>query len=134
MKFDEIKEIKKKLRSNMTEPEKLLWKHIRNRQLMGRKFIRQHAIIYESYGNEHFFFVPDFYCEAEKLAIELDGKIHDFTKKKDQNRDAILLDMGIKILRIRNKELEDLPNVLDKIKDCFTINDDNPAFKRKLWK
>ncbi|MDK2977710.1 MAG: hypothetical protein PWP52_424, partial [Bacteroidales bacterium] len=32
--------------------------------------------IYESVGKEHFFYVPDFYCEKEKLAIELDGKIH----------------------------------------------------------
>ena len=112
MKYDEIKEIKRRLRNNMTEPEKLLWKHIRNRQLLGRKFLRQHAIVFESYGNENFFFVLDFYCASEKLAIELDGKIHDFTKKKDQNRDAILLDMDVKILRIRNEELEDLPNVL----------------------
>jgi len=134
MKYDEIKEIKRRLRNNMTEPEKLLWKHIRNRQLLGRKFLRQHAIVFESYGNENFFFVLDFYCASEKLAIELDGKIHDFTKIKDQNRDAILLDMDVKILRIRNEELEDLPNVLDKIKACFIINDDNPAFKRKYWK
>lgn len=134
MKFDEIKEIKTELRNNMTPSEKLLWKHIRNRQLLGRKFLRQHAIIYESYDTEHFFFVPDFYCEAEKLAIELDGKIHDFTKAKDANRDAILSDMDITVLRIRNEELENLSIVLNKIKIYFTKNDNEPAFKRKCKK
>ena len=90
MKYHEIKVIKRELRSNATPSEKILWKHIRNRQLLGRKFLRQHAIVYDSNGDEHFFFVPDFYCAAEKLAIELNGKIHDFIKKKDANRDAIL--------------------------------------------
>jgi len=134
MKFDKIKEIKTKLKNNMTPSEKLLWKHIRNRQLLGRKFLRQHAIIYESYENEYFFFVPDFYCEAEKLAIELDGKIHDFTKMKDANRDAILSDMEITVLRIRNEELVNLSIVLDKIKTSFKKNDNDPVFTRKNWK
>jgi very-short-patch-repair endonuclease len=131
MKFDEIKEIKTKLRNNTTTSEKLLWKHIRNRHLLGRKFLRQHAIIYESYEDEYFFFVPDFYCEAEKLALELDGKTHDFTKIKDANRDAILSDMGITILRIRNEELNNLSIVLDKIKTSFKRNNDDPEFTRK---
>lgn len=108
--------------------------HIRNRQLRGRKFLRQHAIIHDSFQDEFFFFVPDFYCIAEKLAIELDGKIHEFTKAKDANRDAILSDKDIKVIRIKNEELADLSTVLDKIIASFRLDDNSPAFKRKILK
>lgn len=131
MKYSQIKEIKQKLRNNTTPTEKLLWKYLRNRQLLGRKFLRQHAIIYESFGNEYFFFVPDFYCEVEKLAVELDGKIHDYTRKKDANRDEILSNMGIVVVRIKNEELLELPTVINRIKSYFRCNDDDPLFKRK---
>lgn len=134
MKYQQIKEIKRKLRDNATPSEILLWKHIRNRQLLGRKFLRQHAIVYDSCEDEYFFFVPDFYCTAEKLATELDGKIHDFTKKKDANRDAILSDKDIKVLRIKNEELTDIASVLEKIKASFRLKDTDPTFKRKSYK
>jgi len=134
MKYHEIKEIKRKLRNNTTPSEKLLWKHIRNRQLRGRKFLRQHAIVYDSCQDEYFFFVPDFYCIAEKLAVELDGKIHEFTKAKDANRDAILSDKDIKVIRIKNEELADLTTVLDKIISSFRLDDNSPAFKRETPK
>ena len=133
MKYHEIKEIKRKLRTNTTPSEKLLWKHIRNRQLRGRKFLRQHAIIYDTHQDEYFFFVPDFYCIAEKLAIELDGKVHDFRKGKDANRDAILEDQDIRVIRIKNKELVNPTAVLDKIISSFRLEDDDPAFKRKSY-
>jgi len=134
MKYYHIKDIKQKLRNSPTQSEKLLWKHIRNRQLLGRKFLRQHAIIYDSNSNDHFFFIPDFYCEAEKLAIELDGKIHEYHKKKDSNRDEILSDMDIKVLRIKNEELQAIPVVLQKICNSFRRPDNDPAFKRKIWR
>ncbi|WP_372644493.1 endonuclease domain-containing protein [Ancylomarina sp.] len=134
MKYHEIKEIKNKLRNNATPSEKILWKHIRNRQLLGRKFLRQHAIIYDSNKDEHFFFVPDFYCEAEKLAVELDGKIHEFTKERDATRDAIISDLNIRVVRIKNKELINIPAVLEKIKTYFNLEDNNLACKRKSIK
>jgi very-short-patch-repair endonuclease len=134
MKYHEIKEIKTKLRNNTTPSEKILWNHIRNRQLLGRKFLRQHALIYDSNEDEHFFFVPDFYCEAEKLAVELDGKVHDYTKIHDTNRDAILSDLGILVLRIKNEELEIVSDVLDKIKATFKLDDNSSLFKRKSLK
>lgn len=134
MKYSEIKEIKQKLRNNTTPAEKILWRHIRKRQLSGRKFLRQHAIVYDSYGDEYFFFVPDFYCEAELLAIELDGKIHDFQKGKDKNRDEILSEMGIRVLRIKNEELKDLSSVLEKVKSYFKRDDNESIFERKSYR
>jgi len=119
MKYLEIKELTRKLRSNSTLAEEKLWKYIRNRKLCGRKFLRQHAIIYDSIGNEHFFYVPDFYCFEENLAIELDGKIHDFSKEHDAKRDEILEMKGIKVLRIKNKDLNEMEKVLSEIKSKF---------------
>jgi hypothetical protein len=45
MKYSEIKLIVNRLRSNLTPAEKVLWQNLRNRQLLGRKFIHQSAII-----------------------------------------------------------------------------------------
>ena len=120
MKYAEIKEITRKLRNNPTTEEQILWRYLRRKQLNGKKFLRQHAIIYESVGNEHFFYVPDFYCEKERLAVELDGRIHDFSKRRDNKRDTILGDLGIKVLRIKNEELQNIEDVLIKIRNKFT--------------
>jgi very-short-patch-repair endonuclease len=133
MKYFQIKEIKQKLRNNTTPAENILWMHIKNRKLKGRKFLRQHAIIYDSFKDEHFFFVPDFYCEAESLAIELDGKIHDFTKMKDANRDEIISSMGITVLRIKNEDLKDIQSVLLKICNNFKGDDSDPKFRRNSY-
>jgi len=121
MKYEQIKEITRKLRNNATTEEVKLWRYLRKRQLEGRKFLRQHAIIYESAGNEHFFYVPDFFCYKENLAIELDGKIHLYRKEKDNRREEILNELGIKVLRIKNDELKDIDEVLVKIKKEFEI-------------
>lgn len=116
MKYPAIKARASDLRKNQTPAEKLLWQNLRNHKLNGKKFLRQHPIIYDSINNEHFFFVPDFYCAKEKLAIELDGEIHERTVERDINRDAILNQMGIKVLRINNDELMDIDAVIQKIK------------------
>ena len=117
MKWPEIKEIATRLRNKSTESEIVLWEAIRNRQLMRRKFLRQHPLIYDAdrNANEFFFFIPDFYCASEKMAIELDGPIHDFRKEKDYNRDLILVSQDIRTLRIQNEELNDMEAVKRKI-------------------
>lgn len=77
-------------RHNTTHSEQRLWLYPRRKQMDGRKFLRQHAIIYETIGDDHYFYVPDFFCFSENLAIELDGKIHFYTKDRDKHRDEIL--------------------------------------------
>ena len=88
----------KRLRSRTTEAEQKLWSLLRNRQLKGKKFRRQHAIA--SY-------VVDFYCNECKLAIELDGNIHvdEEAKNYDQSRTALLAEFGITVLRFWNEEV-----------------------------
>jgi very-short-patch-repair endonuclease len=119
MKYEEIKLLTKRLRNNPTLAEQKLWRYLRRKQLDGRKFLRQHAIIYETIGNEYYFYVPDFYCFEENLAIELDGRIHLYTKERDKRRDEILNGEGIRVLRFRNEELDDIEHVLNSIKRNF---------------
>lgn len=120
MNYPEIKRIATKLRNNHTPAEKLLWEELRRRNLK-YKFLRQHPVIYESNKNEHFFFIPDFYCASKKLVIELDGRIHDFQKDYDKNRTAVLEGKGLHVIRFRNEELTDLPRVIDKIKEILEL-------------
>lgn len=58
----------RKLRSNMTPQEKVLWERLRGNRLGGLHFRRQQVIV----G-----FVVDFYHRASGLAVEADGGVHD---------------------------------------------------------
>jgi very-short-patch-repair endonuclease len=119
MKYSELKEIARKFRNNPTPEEKLLWSYLRNDQINGLRFLRQHPIIYESVRNEHYFFIPDFYCSSAKLVIEVDGKVHDYQKDRDHHRDEILRAKGLRILRIKNEELKVIHKVLKKIRNVI---------------
>ena len=117
MKYAEIKEFARNLRKNQTPSEERLWHFIRKKQLKKKQFLRQHPIIYDRSFNEFFCYIPDFYCQECKLAIEIDGKIHLQKKESDLNRDAILEGMGITVLRFKNEELYDLRKVLKTIEE-----------------
>ena len=84
---------------------------------MNLKFNRQHPIIYQMDKNEPKFFIADFYCHEKMLVLEVDGKIHDFQQEYDQHREDILKDRGFNILRVTNEEVENIPEVLKKIKE-----------------
>lgn len=101
----------------MTEKEKILWQKLRGRRFHGLKFHRQYPIIYDVIKNEPKYFIPDFYCAEKKVIIELDGKIHEFQKEKDGQREEILEGLELKILRINNEELVNIYPVLKKIKE-----------------
>jgi very-short-patch-repair endonuclease len=47
--------------------------------------------------------------------VEVDGKIHDFQKDYDYNRDFVLKELGLKVLRIKNEELAEIESVIHKI-------------------
>ncbi len=98
------------LRKRGTEAEKILWRELRNNNL-GIKFRRQHPI-----GS----FVVDFYAPKYKLAIELDGSVHESkdAKEYDEMRAKVLMDMDIILMRFWNSEIENnLSDVLIKIKE-----------------
>jgi very-short-patch-repair endonuclease len=83
------------LRKHQTESEKLLWEILKNKQMLGLRFKRQHPI--DKY-------IADFYCHSLKLVIEVDGKIH-FNPEKievDRERTAIMENFGIIVTRFTN--------------------------------
>ncbi len=122
MKARDIKKRAGELRRNPTKEEDWLWQHLKQRQVCNKKFLRQHPIVYESYENEHFFFIPDFYCHEAKLIIELDGPIHLKTRERDEQRDAILKSRGIRILRIKNEELDNIKEVIARIEAALNTS------------
>ncbi|MFH0843225.1 MAG: endonuclease domain-containing protein [Bacteroidota bacterium] len=121
--FERIKDRAKKLRINMTKAEKTLWKELRCRKLSGFKFLRQHVFLYKGNLKRYNYFVADFYCYEKKAVIELDGPVHDTKEEYDEYRDSELQELGLRVLRIKNRELENMTEVLKKIKDFLDLND-----------
>ena len=120
MKRKQIIEFARELRKNQTPAEKILWYVLRNRKFGGKKFLRQHPLIYENMNDKKLsFFIADFYCAEHRLVIEVDGKIHDHQKDYDEQRDKIINEMGIKVLRVKNKEVKNIEKVKEKIRGCF---------------
>ena len=86
------------LRKSMTPAEKILWEKLRNRQIKGFRFRRQHPIKD---------FIVDFFCYDAMLLIEVDGSVHDDKSRmeRDQQRTLILKRLGIKEIRFKNEEV-----------------------------
>ena len=94
------KQIARKLRSNQTKSEALLWSILRARQLCGLKFRRQHPI-----GP----FFADFASVEKMLVVEIDGDCHDYTGEEDIEREECLTKLGWKVLRFSAAEVEANP-------------------------
>lgn len=108
------RECRRELRSEATPAERTLWSYLRRSELSGRKFRRQHGA-----GP----YILDFYCPAERLAIELDGYSHTLpdVQEYDKERDAYLETSRIRVLRFRNDEVfSDIQSVLKRIQAAFT--------------
>ncbi|MEL7473516.1 MAG: DUF559 domain-containing protein [Planctomycetota bacterium] len=80
----------RRLRHDQTPPEGVLWSHLRNRQLGGLKFRRQHPI-----GP----YVADLFCAEAKLIIEIDGRYHEQRRDQDARRDAWLRQEACEVMR-----------------------------------
>ena len=118
-----ITQLARDLRKNQTPEEYLLWQNLRNRKLRGFKFNRQFPIIYGNNTNGNpLFFIADFYCHEKKLVIELDGEIHNFQQEQDKERDYILKQLDLHVLRIKNEEISNIVAVLEKIKNQLSPN------------
>jgi adenine-specific DNA-methyltransferase len=101
------------LRGRTTDAERSLWRSLRNRQLGGAKFRRQHPI-----GG----YVVDFYCQEAYLAVELDGGQHVASdmNRQDERRTAELMSKGIRLLRFWDNEvLTNERGVLQKIAEAI---------------
>ena len=91
-----MKSLARMLRHQGTDAERLLWRHLRNRQLAGHKFRRQ--LLIEPY-------VVNFACIEAKLIVEADGGQHVERLNEDAERTAHLTTMGYKVLRFWNHEI-----------------------------
>ena len=100
-------ETARRLRREMTGPERKLWSRLRNNQLHGLKFRRQVPL-----GP----YVVDFLCQEAKLVVEIDGFQHASTIDADEQRTAWLAENGYRVLRFWNNDvLQELDGVLEKI-------------------
>ena len=96
------REFARGLRQAQTDVELKLWARLRSSRLCGLKFRRQHPVPP---------YVPDFYCESAKLAVELDGSQHSDTV--DAERTRFLHKQGIRVVRFWDNEvLSNLEEVL----------------------
>ena len=92
-----------------TDAEKMLWEHLRAKQL-SVKFNRQHII-----GD----YIVDFVCIEKNLVIEVDGGYHSEYEQieKDEFRTERLRDWGFSVIRFKNEEvIGDISNVINIIK------------------
>jgi len=103
----------------MTDAERRLWHHIRDRQLGGWKFRRQHPV-----GS----FIVDFICVEKKVVIEVDGGQHAENEDADTRRSAYLKKMGYQVLRFWNNEvLQETEAVLTTIFDSLADAPPHPS-------
>lgn len=77
--------------------EVLFWNQVKNGKFNGLDFDRQIII-----GN----FIVDFYCAEKKTVIEIDGGIHNERAEYDAERDAFLTGLGLRVVRIRDKNVK----------------------------
>ncbi len=83
-------------RRAMTVPEKRLWRLLRNRQLVGLKFLRQYPI--DPY-------IVDFVCREQNLIVEVDGDSHADRCESDFTRQRYLESLGYRLVRVSNDDV-----------------------------
>jgi very-short-patch-repair endonuclease len=80
----------RELRRSETDAERKLWRFLRDRQLGGYKFRRQHPV-----G----LYIVDFACIERGLIVELDGGQHAEQRRYDARRTEFLATQGFKVIR-----------------------------------
>jgi adenine-specific DNA-methyltransferase len=116
------REFAKVLRKQMTDAERRLWRHLRNRGLGGWKFKRQYPV-----GP----YIVDFICVEKNVVIEVDGGQHAENEEMDLQRSAYLNKMGYTVLRFWNNEvLQETEAVLEAIFALLADTDKNSPSPR----
>jgi len=102
-----MKKFAQQLRKSSTDAELRLWLRLKNRNLSGFKFRRQHPIPP--------YFV-DFVCLEQKLIVELDGGQHAEQTSRDAERTAFLQSKAFRVIRFWNNDvLKQTDDVLEEI-------------------
>ncbi|WP_412062568.1 endonuclease domain-containing protein [Rubrivirga sp. IMCC45206] len=113
--------LRRRLRSHGTPAEAALWTLLKARRLDGWRWRRQFSV-----GP----YILDLYCPAARLAIELDGAVHDAPARRDYDADRTrhLAAVGIRVLRFENRTVFDAPSqVLDAIRAALSTSGSEPG-------
>src|SRR5262245_26600026 len=91
-------EKRRELRRNLTPAEATLWRYLKNSQLDGKEFRRQHSI-----GP----YIVDFYCPECRVIVELDGAFHTslLAAERDSRRSEFLRKFGAEIVRFESEDV-----------------------------
>ena len=107
------------LRNAPTNAERLLWRHLKSRQIEGCKFRRQHPC-----GD----YILDFVCLERSMMVELDGSQHFDAATYDEERSRFLRIAGFEVLRFWNNEVfGELDGVLEVIRRELVARVENPS-------
>ncbi|MEA3411171.1 MAG: endonuclease domain-containing protein [Pseudomonadota bacterium] len=114
-----LKHRARQLRRELTDAERALWRHLRQRQVAGLRFRRQHPL-----GR----YIVDFACLDARLVIEVDGGQHGEREDYDEERTAWLQQRGFRVLRFWNNEvLNNIYGVMERITEAIRIGSQPPS-------
>jgi very-short-patch-repair endonuclease len=117
MRTGQKKDFARHLRHGMTDAERSLWHHLRNRALVGWKFRRQHPV-----GR----YITDFACIEASLIVELDGGQHT-DDRGEASRTAVLESAGYRVIRFWDDDaLRNTDAVLAVIYDALSAGGPHP--------
>lgn len=113
----ESRDFAKQLRQNLTDAERVLWRHLRAHRFQGQKFRRQQPL-----GP----YILDFVHFGAKLVIEADGGQHS-ESSSDAVRDDWLTSEGFRVLRFWNHQILREPEaVLEQILSALQVSSPSP--------
>lgn len=90
------------MRREPTEAERVLWRLLRAKRLVGWKWRRQQPV-----GD----YIVDFICFEARLIVEVDGSQH-LHSNHDLRRDAWLTAQGFRLLRFWNNDVLERPDAV----------------------
>jgi very-short-patch-repair endonuclease len=106
-----LRDMARQRRKDPTPSEKILYEALRDRRLDRHKFRREYYL-----GP----FILDFYCPQERLAVEIDGPIHDLQQEADQLRQELIKALGIRFVRVTSEEVEqNIEEVLQTLREAL---------------
>jgi very-short-patch-repair endonuclease len=112
--------IARTLRKRMTRQEVILWGRLREMREQGFHFRRQSPI-----AN----YIVDFECRRRRLIVELDGMQHGFDghRERDAARDRLLNELGYRVLRFGNPDInQNMEGVLEAIRLALIADANEP--------
>ncbi|WP_375428667.1 endonuclease domain-containing protein [uncultured Sphingomonas sp.] len=114
----------RELRANATPAERILWRRLSARKVIGARFNRQVTI-----GP----FTADLVCRAVKLVVEVDGGHHAKQMQADAARTRYLEECGYRVIRFWNNDvIENVEGVVAAIEQALrTLPSPSTSRKRE---